>query len=227
MNFLLHDFAERIRKSQHIETIVSHHFLIRLIVSYNLAQQQTSWEELIFAIEGGLALPAPNLVLERKRTTHTTNILQKRKLSARLRTSLATVENPQGSSSQLIELSSPENEQYLRLEGRDDLESEHEEETKHSSEEERNKIELPSTPNTSPPRDLLHDIELAQILANMNEFIQPKIPLKFNIGATQSEENFGHNKSIQENVICEVETGAEVTQEEVAQPGDIPLEECS
>ena len=63
---------------------------------------------------------------------------------------MGTTENPQGSSSQPIELSSPENEQYLQLEGWDDLESEHEEETEHSSEEERNETKLPSTTNTSP-----------------------------------------------------------------------------
>lgn len=62
LNFLLHDTARSIKKYQHIETIVSHHCLIRLIVSYKLAQQQSSWEELVFSIEGGLALPMPNLV---------------------------------------------------------------------------------------------------------------------------------------------------------------------
>lgn len=37
LNFLGHDMAERLRRSQHIEIVVSQHCLIRLIVSYNLA----------------------------------------------------------------------------------------------------------------------------------------------------------------------------------------------
>ena len=39
LNFLLHDVARSIRKSPHVELVVSHHSLIRLIVSYSLAQQ--------------------------------------------------------------------------------------------------------------------------------------------------------------------------------------------
>ena len=113
LNFLLHEITERIKKSQHIETIVSHHSLIRLIVSYNLTQQQSSWEELIFSLEGGLALPVPNLVLKRKRTTLIVTIPKKHRHSTRLRTNLGVAENPQGSSNQSIELSSPRSEQYL------------------------------------------------------------------------------------------------------------------
>ena len=59
LNSLLHDISRGIRKARHADTVVSHHCLIRLIVSYSLAQQQTSWEELIFSIEGGMALPTP------------------------------------------------------------------------------------------------------------------------------------------------------------------------
>lgn len=61
----------------------------------------------------------------------------------------------------------------------------------------------------------------------MNDFIQPKSPLNFNIGATQSIENSSHDKIISENVICEEETRAEATQEEVNQPGDMPPGEPS
>ena len=113
MNFLLYDTAQSLKQSWHIENFVSHHCLIRLLVSHSLAQQQTSWEELVFTIEGGLALPAPNLVLKRKRTTRIANTPQKRRHSFRLRTSLGKTENPQGRSSQPIELSSLENERYL------------------------------------------------------------------------------------------------------------------
>ena len=59
LNFLLHDVAQSMRKSRHVESAVSHHGLIRLIVSYSVAQQQSSWEEIIFSIDGGLALPTP------------------------------------------------------------------------------------------------------------------------------------------------------------------------
>jgi len=47
------------KKAQHVEAIVSHHGLIRLVVSYGLTQQQSSWEELIAMIEGGLTEPSP------------------------------------------------------------------------------------------------------------------------------------------------------------------------
>ena len=59
LNSLLHDISRSIRKSQHADMVVSHHCLIRLIISRSLTQQKTSWEELIFSIDGGLALPAP------------------------------------------------------------------------------------------------------------------------------------------------------------------------
>lgn len=39
--------------------MVSHHGLIRLIVTYSLARQQTSWRELITAIEGEVESPSP------------------------------------------------------------------------------------------------------------------------------------------------------------------------
>lgn len=39
LNFLLHDVARSIRKSCHVESVVSHHGLIKLIVCYSLAQQ--------------------------------------------------------------------------------------------------------------------------------------------------------------------------------------------
>lgn len=91
-------------------------------------------------------------------------------------------ENSQGTINQPIDLSSPRSEQYLQLEGRDNHESDHEEETGHSRDEKRNESGLPSTPNTSPPGELLHDIELAQILANMNYFIQLESLFNFNLG---------------------------------------------
>jgi len=38
LNFLLHDVAQSMRKSCHVESVVSHHGLIQLIVSYSHAQ---------------------------------------------------------------------------------------------------------------------------------------------------------------------------------------------
>lgn len=72
-------------------------------------------------------------------------------------------ENLQGSNSQPLEPSSPENEQPLQLEGRDNQESELEEETEHTGEEERDEAKLPITPSISPPQDPLYEVELAQI----------------------------------------------------------------
>ena len=76
-----------------------------------------------------------------------------------------------GSSSQPLGLSNLENEQPLQLEGRDNQESKLEEEIEHTSEDERDETKLPLTPSKSPPQDLLHDEELAQILTNMTEYI--------------------------------------------------------
>jgi len=61
----------------------------------------------------------------------------------------------------------------------------------------------------------------------MSEYIQPKSPLNLNVEAAQSEENSAHNRSISEEIIGEVETGEEVTEEKVDQTRDTPLEEPS
>ena len=59
LNSLLHDAARSLKKAQHEEVVVSHHGLIRLIVSHSLTQQQSIWEELIAVIDGGLVAPSP------------------------------------------------------------------------------------------------------------------------------------------------------------------------
>lgn len=51
LNSLLHDTADRIRWARHPETVVSHHGLIRLIVSHNLVQQNLTWDSLIAPLE--------------------------------------------------------------------------------------------------------------------------------------------------------------------------------
>ena len=75
LNSLLHDAARSLKKAQHIDAVVSHHRLIRLIVSHSLTQQQSTWEELIAIVEGGLAAPPP----EPKHSSSTLERLEKRR----------------------------------------------------------------------------------------------------------------------------------------------------
>lgn len=51
LNSLFHDTANRIRQARHPETIVSHHGLIRLIVSHNLVQQNLTLDGLTAPLE--------------------------------------------------------------------------------------------------------------------------------------------------------------------------------
>ena len=39
LNSLLHDIADKIKRARHLEAIVIHHGLIKLIVSHSLAKQ--------------------------------------------------------------------------------------------------------------------------------------------------------------------------------------------
>lgn len=39
LNSLLHDVAQSMKKSLHVESVVSHHGLIQLIISYSISQQ--------------------------------------------------------------------------------------------------------------------------------------------------------------------------------------------
>lgn len=59
LNSLLHDTSRSLKKAHHEDAVVSHHGLIRLIVTYSLARQQTSWWELITTMEGEVASPSP------------------------------------------------------------------------------------------------------------------------------------------------------------------------
>ena len=59
LNSLLHDTSRSLKKAHHEDAVVSHHGLIRLIVTYSLARQQTSWRELLIAIEGEVESPSP------------------------------------------------------------------------------------------------------------------------------------------------------------------------
>jgi len=97
------------KKSSHVELVVSHHGLILLIVSYNLAQQQSSWEELIVTIDGGLALLAP----KRKHATSTSNRPLKRRKYVRLAWTRGRLENSQGNTGQLVEIDDLGDEQPL------------------------------------------------------------------------------------------------------------------
>lgn len=147
----MHDAVESTKRSRHIDTVVSHHCLIQLIVSYNLAQQQTSWEELAFYIDEGLALPTP----KRKRTTNTTSKPPKRRHYSKIRIGREMFHSLQGSSSQPLELLSSENEKCSQTEGRGNQESELEEETEHSSEEDMEGTQLSLNPSASSPQNPL------------------------------------------------------------------------
>ena len=70
-----------------------------------------------------------------------------------------------------------------------------EEETEHTSEEEREEEELPLIPSASPPQNPLQEDELAHILANMSEYIQPQSPLNLNTKVEKSQEHSAHGKN--------------------------------
>ena len=103
------------KKAQHVESVVSHHGLIRLIVSHSLTQQQSSWEELISMIDGGSTTPSP----KRKHATSTHERLEKQRKSARLARLRGRLEKPQGNTSQPVEIEDTRDEQPPRLEGED------------------------------------------------------------------------------------------------------------
>lgn len=107
LNSLLHDVAQRMKKSQHVESVVSHHGLIRPIVSHSLAQQHSSWEELIATIDGGLTLP----VLKHKHATNTPNSPSKLRKSVILTRIRGRLENPQGNTNQPMEIDDSRDEQ--------------------------------------------------------------------------------------------------------------------
>lgn len=80
LNSLLHDVARSMKKAQHKESVVSHHGLIRLIVSHSLTQQHSSWEELIDIINERAATSGhPE---KRKQTDSTPQRPEKRKKDA-------------------------------------------------------------------------------------------------------------------------------------------------
>lgn len=100
LNSLLHDVARSMRKSQHVESVVSNHGMIRLIISHNLAQEQSSCEELIAMIEGGLTMPAP----KHKHAPSTLDRPLKQRKSVRLARIRGRLESSQGNTSQPVEI---------------------------------------------------------------------------------------------------------------------------
>jgi len=90
LNSLLHDASRSLKKAQHEEAVVSHHGLIRLIVSHSLTQQQSSWGELITVIEGGLAAPPT----KPKHSSSTPEQPEKRRESEKRRHSSSTPQQP-------------------------------------------------------------------------------------------------------------------------------------
>lgn len=109
MNLLLHDTADRLRRAQHPDTVVSHHCLIRLIVSHNRAQQHLTWDDLITALERGENLPIPNPIPKRKRTVPSRSIPHKLRQFTMLNSFYWMPKNPQGNTNQPTESSSPVN----------------------------------------------------------------------------------------------------------------------
>ena len=91
LNSLLHDIARSLKKAQHVESVVSHHGLIQLLVSHSLTQQQSSWEELIAIIEGRATTPSP----KRKHTTSTPEHLEKRREFVKQKHVASTSERPE------------------------------------------------------------------------------------------------------------------------------------
>lgn len=79
--------------------------------------------------------------------------------------------------------------------------------------------------------DLLHDFEIgmAQVLVNMNVYIEPEGLLNISLGETQSPENYGDTKilSPSKDTNCKAEIDIEVIQELENQSGDMLLVENS
>lgn len=147
-------------------------------------------------------------------------------------------ENPQGSASQPTELSSPVNVQDLQPEpeGQDNPELEPEEGDRpdsvhegvgHSDDERENEVGPPPKPNMSSQDDILQDFGagMAQVLANMNVYMQLEELLNPNLGETQSPRNFGYSRILPcpkyRNQQEEVDT--EVIRESDNQSGDTVL----
>lgn len=118
--------------------------------------------------------------------------------------------NLQSSSNQPLELPSSGDEKPLQLEGGENQE---EEETNWASEEEGEEAEPSVTSSASPRQSPLQEDELAQILANMCEYMQPQSPLNLNIEAEKSKEHYIHNKDTYEEMHDEEEAEAEAPKE--------------
>ena len=51
LNSLLHDTTTRIRRARHPEMVISHHGLIRIIISHSLVQYELTWDGFITGLE--------------------------------------------------------------------------------------------------------------------------------------------------------------------------------
>ena len=79
----------------------------------------------------------------------------------------------------------------------------------------------------SPQGDLLHDFELAQVLANINDYRQPESLLNPNLGARKSPKNSGDTRSLSplKDASHQEEIDVEAIREAVHQFGDmLPVE---
>lgn len=129
--------------------------------------------------------------------------------------------SPQDNSSQPLEIYDSKDEQPPQLGGENEeeeleenVQEETKEETEHSDKEEGEEAEPPSK---SPLQNPLQEDKLAQIFANMGEYIQLHSSLNLDIEARQSQEHSIHSKSASEEMNDEEEVEAETTQEIVDQ----------
>lgn len=144
LNSLLHDTAERIRQARYPKTLVSHHGLIRLIVSHNLVQKNLTLYGLIAPLEisqdpiiqnsENLEMSEQGPVLKRKKTSHLKIEPHKCKRYARLKLAQRMFVNPQGSAEQPADPSRPISVQDSELEPKEQWNSKLEPEENDNSE---------------------------------------------------------------------------------------------
>jgi len=144
-------------------------------------------------INGGLTMPAP----KRKNATSTPNRPLKQRKSVRLARNRGRLENPQGNTSQPVEIDDSGDKQPPQLEGEENEkgsegneEVEMEEETEQPGQAEEEIEQHKESPLQNP----LQGDELAQILANMGKYPQPLNPLGLHI-EKEPKENSAQDKN--------------------------------
>lgn len=154
-------------------------------------------------IDGAPTPPAP----KRKHTTSTPNRPSKWRKSVRLARIRGSLENPQGSTSQPVEINDSGDEQPPQLEGEENEkevggneEGETEEETEQPEQVEAETEQREESPLKNP----LQEDELAKILANMGKYGQPLSPLGLQI-EEEPKEHSAQDKNAPEELHDEEE----------------------